>query len=233
VTARPSGRPVIGTTYSTRTSTASLRLARPFRRERVRARVCQNIRLMSTLRIKVIVGSTRASRFSEKAAQWIFDAARKREDFDVELLDLRDYPLPFFEEGMPPGMAKDGYTNPAVVKWRDKIRESDGFIICTPEYNHGYPAVLKNALDYVYFAWSRKAVAFVSWGGAGGTRGVEQLRAVSIELDMAPTRYAVHIPNPWFIKDVGEIDTEANQQSAKALLDHLSWWAAALKAARG
>jgi NAD(P)H-dependent FMN reductase len=188
---------------------------------------------MSTLRIKVIVGSTRANRFSEKAAEWIFDAARKREELDVELLDLRDYPLPFFEEPMPPGMAKDGYTNPIVVKWRDKVREADGFIICTPEYNHGYPAVLKNALDYVYFAWSRKAVAFVSWGGAGGTRGVEQLRAVAIELDMAPTRFAVHIPNPWFVKDVSEIDTEANQQSAKALLDHLTWWAGALKAARG
>jgi NAD(P)H-dependent FMN reductase len=188
---------------------------------------------MSTLSIKVIVGSTRPNRFSEKPAQWIFDAARKREDLAVELLDLRDYPLPFFEEAMPPGMAKDGYTNPIVVKWRDKIREADGFIICTPEYNHGYPAVLKNALDYVYFAWSRKAVAFVSWGGAGGARGVEQLRAVAIELDMAPTRFAVHIPNPWFIKDISEIDTEANQQSAKALLDNLTWWAGALKVARG
>jgi len=188
---------------------------------------------LSDLKIGIIVGSTRPNRFSEKPAQWIFDKARQRQDLDVELLDLRDYPLPFFEEAMPPGMAKDGYTNPAVVKWRDKIREGDGFIIVTPEYNHGYPAVLKNALDYVYFAWSRKAVAFVSWGGAGGTRGVEQLRAVAIELDMAPTRFAVHIPNPWFIKDISEIDTEANQQSATALLDHLTWWAGALKAARG
>ena len=124
---------------------------------------------MSTLKIKVIVSSTRANRFSEKPAQWIYAEARKRTGLEVELLDLRDYPLPFFEEAMPPGMAKDGYTNPAVVRWRDKIRESDGFIICTPEYNHGYPAVLKNALDYVYFAWARKAVSFVSWGGAGGT----------------------------------------------------------------
>ena len=187
---------------------------------------------MSRLTIKVIVGSTRANRFSEKPAQWIFEAARKREDLDVELLDLRDYPLPFFEEAMPPGMAKDGYTNPVVVKWRDKIRDADGFIICTPEYNHGYPAVLKNALDYVYFAWSRKAVAFVSWGGAGGTRCVEQLRSVAIELDMAPTRLAVHIPNPWMIRDIAGIDTEANQLSAQNLLDHLTWWAGALKAAR-
>ena len=188
---------------------------------------------MSTLAIKVIVGSTRPNRFSEKPAEWIFNLAKQRSDLNVELLDLRDYPLPFFEEGMPPGMAKDSYTNPVVVKWRDKIRESDGFVICTPEYNHGYPAVLKNALDYTYFAWSRKAIAFVSWGGVGGARGVEQLRAVAVELDMAPTRFAVHIPNPWFMKSVSEIDTEANQQSAKALLDNLTWWAGALKAARG
>ena len=192
----------------------------------------QNERLMSALKIKVIVGSTRANRFSEKPAQWIFDVARKRADLDVELLDLRDYPLPLFEEPLPPGLAKDQYSNPIVVNWRDKIRESDGFIICTPEYNHGYPAVLKNALDYTYFSWARKAVAFVSWGGAGGTRGVEQLRLVAIELDMAPTRWAVHIPNPWFVKDVSEIDTEQNRQSAAALLDHLSWWAGALRAAR-
>lgn len=187
---------------------------------------------MSTLKIKVIVGSTRANRFSDKPAQWIFAAAKKRTDLDVELLDLKDYPLPYFEEAMPPGLAKDGYTDAAVVRWRDKVREADGFIICTPEYNHGYPAVLKNALDYVYFAWSRKAVAFVSWGGAGGARGVEQLRLVAVELDMVPTRFAVHIPNPWFIKDTSEIDTEANRQSATALLDHLTWWSSALKTAR-
>ena len=196
-------------------------------------RVCHNVRLMSTLKIKVIVGSTRANRFSEKPAAWIFDLAKQRSNLDVELLDLRDYPLPFFEEAMPPGMAKDGYTNPAVVKWRDKIREADGFIICSPEYNHGYPGVLKNALDYVYFAWSRKAVAFVSWGGVGGARGVEQLRAVAIELDMAPIRFAVHIPNPWLIKDMAGVDTEANQHAAKAMLDNLTWWTGALKAARG
>src|SRR6266498_3809460 len=160
---------------------------------------------MSTLTIKVIVGSSRANRFSEKVAQWIHGEAKKRADLDVELLDLRDYQLPFFEEAMPPGLARDGYTNPAVVRWRDKVKEADGFIICTPEYNHGYPAVLKNALDYVYFAWSRKAVAFVSWGGSGGTRCVEQLRLVAIELDMAPTRFAVHISNPWFIKDTNEL----------------------------
>ena len=188
---------------------------------------------MTPLKIKVIVGSTRANRFSEKPAQWIFEEARKRADLEVELLDLRDYPLPFFEEPLPPGAAKDGYTNPIVVRWRDKIKEADGFIICTPEYNHGYPAVLKNALDYVYYAWSRKAVAFVSWGGNAGTRGVEQLRLVTIELDMAPIRSAVHLPTPpWLVKDAEELKTDANARSAAALIDHLTWWAAALHAAR-
>ena len=115
---------------------------------------------------------------------------KKRAGLDVELLDLRDYPLPFFEEPMPPGMARDAYTNPVVVRWRDKVREADGFIICTPEYNHGYPAVPKNALDYVYF------------------------------------------PNPWFIKDISELETEPSQQSATALLDQLTWWAGALHSAR-
>jgi NAD(P)H-dependent FMN reductase len=188
---------------------------------------------MSSLEIKVIVGSTRANRFADKPAQWIFSLAKQRADLAVEMLDLRDYALPFFEEALPPGLAKDEYANPAVQAWRAKIRESDGFIVCSPEYNHGYPAVLKNAFDYTYFSWSRKPVAFVSWGSAGGARGVEQLRAVAVELDMAPIRYAVHIPNPWFIKDVGEIDTEANRQAAAALLDNLAWWARALKAARG
>jgi NAD(P)H-dependent FMN reductase len=187
---------------------------------------------MTQLKIKVIVGSTRENRFSEMPAQWIFELAKARPDLDVELLDLRDFPLPFFEEAMPPGIANDSYANPVVVRWRDKIREADGFIVCSPEYNHGYPAVLKNALDYVYHAWARKAVAFVSWGGAGGTRGVEQLRLVAIELDMAPSRFAVHIANPWFIKDISGIDTEQNRQSAAALLDNLAWWAGALSAVR-
>ena len=91
---------------------------------------------MSILKIKVIVGSTRPNRFSEKPAHWIFDIAKKRTDLDVELLDLRDYPLPFFEEALPPGFAKDNYDNPIDIKWGEKIREADGFILCTPEYNH-------------------------------------------------------------------------------------------------
>src|ERR1044071_8817058 len=179
---------------------------------------------MSTpLKIKIIVGSTRANRFSEKPSQWIYELAKQRADLDVELLDLRDYALPFFEEAFPPGYAKDNYDNPLVIKWREKIREADGFILVTPEYNHGYPAVLKNALDYVYSPWGRKAAAFVSWGGAGGTRGVEQLRLVTIELNMAPTRFAVHIPNFWSLLDKnGKLDFTQFQKAGGDLLDQLT-----------
>jgi NAD(P)H-dependent FMN reductase len=188
---------------------------------------------MDRLKIKVILGSTRPNRFGEQAAQWIFDKAKQRSGLDVELLDLRDFPMPFFEEPMPPGLAKDGYTHPVVTRWREKIREADGFIIASPEYNHGYPAVLKNALDYVYFAWNRKAVGFVSWGGLGGGRCVEQLRGVAIELDMVPIRWAVHMVNFWsLLDDKGRINTATFEQSGDALIEHLTWWTRALKTAR-
>jgi NAD(P)H-dependent FMN reductase len=188
---------------------------------------------MSSLNIKVIVASTRPNRFSEQAAQWIFEKARQRADLDVELVDLRDYPMPFFEEPLPPGMVKEGYTHPIVTKWRGKVSQADGFIIATPEYNHGYPAVLKNALDYVYWNWSRKAVAFVSWGGLGGARAVEQLRLVSIELDMAPIRPAVHMANFWALLDEkGKIKTESFEAAGNKLIDELTWWTRALKEAR-
>ena len=186
---------------------------------------------MSTLKIKIIVGSTRQARFSDRPADWIAGLARQRPELDVELLDLRDYPLPFFDEAMPPLMARDSYAHPVVAKWREKITDADGFIICMPEYNHGYPAVLKNAMDYVYAPWGRKPAAFVSWGNVGGGRGVEQLRLVAVELDMVATRWSVHIANPWFIKDVSEIDSQY-RPAATALLDNLTWWAGALKAAR-
>src|SRR6266481_6795301 len=105
------------------------------------------------LHIKVIIGSIREGRFSEKTANWIFGEAKNLEGVTAELLDLRDYPMPFFNEAVTPSYMKEPYANPVVQKWTAKIAEGDAFIIVTPEYNHGYPAVLKNALDYVYREW--------------------------------------------------------------------------------
>ena len=185
------------------------------------------------LKVGVILGSTREGRFGEQPARWIVGETKKRAEFDAELLDLRDYPLPFFDEPSSPFMSGTNYKNPAIKKWAEKIKEKDAFILCSPEYNHGYSAVLKNALDYVYAEWNNKPVGFVSWGGVGGARAVEQLRLVAIELQMAPIRNAVQIQNFWGLLDKkGKLKTDTLQESVGDMLAQLAWWAKALKAGR-
>ena len=107
-------------------------------------------------------------------------------------------------------LASVGYSNEVAKRWAEKIEGADGFIIVTPEYNHGYSAVLKNAIDYVYDGWNKKPVAFVSYGGpAGGSRAIEQLRQVAIELQMHPVREQVTIPYIWSaLSDSGELIDE-------------------------
>jgi len=131
---------------------------------------------------------------SDKPAHWIVDEAKKKEGVEVELLDLRDYPMPFFDAPVSPQMMKDGYPYETVRNWAAKIKEGDAFIVIAPEYNHGYTAVLKNALDWIYGEWNKKAVGFVSYGSAGGARSVEQLRQVVIDLQMLPIRNSIHLP---------------------------------------
>ena len=106
--------------------------------------------------IHVIIGSTRPNRFSEKAARYIFDELKKKETIRVELIDLRDWPLPFYDEPISPSVNKGNYSNPLGKKWAEKVGEADGYIIVSPEYNHGYTAVLKNALDWVFSRMERK-----------------------------------------------------------------------------
>jgi len=120
----------------------------------------------------------------------------------VELVDLRDYSLPFFDEPVTPSMfeiTKHVYQNDMAIRWTNKIAEADGFIFVTAEYNHGYPAVLKNALDYGYKEWKKKVAGFISYGTAGGVRAVEQLRQVIIELQMVPIKAAITIPREVFL----------------------------------
>ena len=145
--------------------------------------------------ISVIIGSTRQGRFSEKPAQWILQELRKREAIEARLLDLRDFPMPFFDQPLPPAMpGRPPYEHDVVKKWTAQIAASDGFVFVTPEYNYGPSAVLKNAIDWVYPEWNRKAAAFVSYGSAMGARAVQQLRETAIEIQMAPIRSSVHIP---------------------------------------
>jgi NAD(P)H-dependent FMN reductase len=146
------------------------------------------------LSIKVILGSTREGRFGDKPAHWILGEAALRPGVDAELLDLRDFPLPFFDRPTSPTREGGVYANPAVTRWAEKISPADAYIVVSPEYNRGYPAVLKNALDHLYPEWVRKPIGFVSYGNAGGARAVEQLRLVAIELQMWPIRNGLHLP---------------------------------------
>jgi NAD(P)H-dependent FMN reductase len=187
--------------------------------------------------ISVIVGSTRQGRFSEKPAQWIFQHLRKRGSVDAHLLDLRDFPMPFFDQPLTPSMpGRAAYENEVVKRWTAAIAASDGFVFVTPEYNFGPAAVLKNALDWVYPEWNRKAAAFVSYGSVSGARSVQQLREVLIELQMAPIRSAVHIPTAtlWAHFQGGDVDKALAELEtpAKAMIDDLLWWTSALKTAR-
>ena len=161
------------------------------------------------MRISVIAGSTRQGRFSEKPAQWILQQLQKREEIEGHLLDLRDFPMPFFDQPLPPAMpGRPPYEHEVVKKWTAQIAASDGFIFVTPEYNYGTSAVLKNAIDWVYPEWNRKAAAFVSYGSTMGARAVQQLRETAIEIQLAPIRSSVHIPvaTLWAHFQGGDVD---------------------------
>ncbi len=191
----------------------------------------------TSLNIKVIAGSTREGRFSDKAAAWIAAEIKRQKGVVVEVLDLRDYDMPFFNEPMSPSFKQGPYKNEAVARFTKKIEEGDAFVMVTPEYNHGTSGVLKNALDWVYPEWNNKPVAFVSYGGVGGARAVEQLRLVAIELQMAPIRNAVHIPGEQYFQvlfgkmDAKELFASVSKQ-AEAMITQLLWWTRVLKNAR-
>ena len=187
--------------------------------------------------ISVIVGSTREGRFSEKPAKWILQNLKKRESVDARLLDLRDFPMPFFDQAATPAMpGRAPYRNDIVQKWTAAIARSDGFVFVTPEYNYGTSAVLKNAIDWVYPEWNRKAAGFVSYGSAMGARAVQQLRESAIEVQLAPIRPSVHIPvaTLWAHYAGGDVDAGLAEleTAAGAMIHDLLWWTAALKAAR-
>jgi NAD(P)H-dependent FMN reductase len=187
--------------------------------------------------ISVVIGSTRQGRFSEKPAQWILQHLQRRDGVEGRMLDLRDFPMPFFDQAVSPATpGRAPYEHEVVKRWTDAIAASDAFVFVTPEYNYGPSAVLKNAIDWVYPEWNRKAAAFVSYGSALGARSVQQLRQVVIELQIAPVRSSVHIPVATLRthlqggdvnKGLAELDTQAQR-----MIDDLQWWTMALKTAR-
>lgn len=194
--------------------------------------------MSSKPRIAVIIGSTRPSRFADKPAQWILKQAQARGDMDVELVDLRDHPLPFFDE-----IASNRWMpsqSPEAVRWQQTLEGFDGFIFVVSEYNHSITGVLKNALDQAYTQWEHKPFTAIAYGGVGGARALEHLRGIGVELQMVSTRSAVHLggadllaTHPAFGGQQSIEDIEAHLlPSAKGALDELAWWAKATMTAR-
>jgi len=189
---------------------------------------------MAKPRIAIIISTTRATRFGEKAAKWIHGIAAARTDMSFELIDLREYPMPFFDEVASNMWAPS--KNEVAQRWQKKVAEFDGYIFVTAEYNRGVPAVLKNALDYAYPEWNRKPAAYVGYGSVGAARSIEHLRLICVELQMAPTRTGVHIQGADFMaayqqgKDIKELTYL--EKNSKDMLDELLWWASALMVAR-
>ncbi|MFA5932411.1 MAG: NAD(P)H-dependent oxidoreductase [Candidatus Paceibacterota bacterium] len=193
--------------------------------------------MKTLIKIKVIIGSTREGRFSDKAAAWITEEIKKQNGIIVEMLDLRDYDMPFFNEAVSPSFKKEPYENEAVARFTKKIDEGDAFIMVTPEYNHSTSGVLKNAIDWIGPEWNNKPIAFVSYGSVGGARAVEQLRLIAIELQMAPIREAIHINGEqYFPVIMGGGDhlklLASYEDKAQNMISRLFWWAKALKTAR-
>jgi NAD(P)H-dependent FMN reductase len=191
----------------------------------------------NSLHIKVIAGSTREGRFSDRAAKWIATEIKKQTGANVEVLDLRDYEMPFFNETVSPSIKKSPYIHEAVSRFTQKIQEGDAFVIVTPEYNHGAPGVLKNAMDWVYQEWNNKPVSFVSYGSVSGSGAVEQLRLTAIALQMAPIRNAVQITGEQYFPVLfGQTEADAlfaiQIDKATTMITQLLWWTNALKNAR-
>lgn len=187
------------------------------------------------LRVGIIIGSTRANRFADIPARWTAEWAARRGDIDLEILDLRDQNLPFLDEPMPPSANGGMFSRPEAKAWGSRLATLDAFIATVAEYNHGPTAVLKNAFDSAYNEWGRKPIAFVGYGGVGGARAIQQLRATVIGLEMVPVKQGVTITMDAFLaaRDGRPLDDFPHLVQARtAMFDHLVWWGLALRAAR-
>ena len=187
--------------------------------------------------IAVVISSTRQGRFADKPTQWVVDRVRAETDVEVDVIDLRDHPLPPFDQA-PPAYTQRDYPTPEIRALAERIDRADGFVILTAEYNHGYTGTLKNAMDHTFVEWGHKPVSFVGWGNVGGARAIEQLRLVGVEFEMAPLRHAVHILPDLMVPamQAPEPFDPAVFAPLKAKLDtlvaDLLWWTDALQAAR-
>jgi NAD(P)H-dependent FMN reductase len=180
----------------------------------------------SPLHLAIIIGSTRQGRFAPTVANWFAKQAVLRDDMAIDVIDLAEAQLPAVLTKTP---------GPEVAATAQRLAKADAFVVVTPEYNHSFPASLKNAIDWHFTQWQAKPIGFVSYGGlAGGLRAVEQLRQVFAELHAVTVRDTVSFHGAW-----AQFDTEGQPKdrpscegAAKIMLDQLSWWGEALREAR-
>lgn len=193
---------------------------------------------MSTPKIALITSTTRDSRWGMEPTNWLLEHAKTRDDFDIELVDLKDFDLPLFDEAASNLWAPSG--DPKAVAWQEKIAEFDGYIFAVAEYNHSISGALKNALDQAYKEWVRKPMTAFGYGSMGAARAVEHLRGIAVELQMVPVRSALHLGGADFFAahpmggGAGVASVQENlKPSADGMFDDLMWWVSATKAARG
>lgn len=184
-------------------------------------------------RLQIVIASTRPGRVGLPIGQWVYERALTHRSFDVELVDLAELKLPFMDEPNHPRLRR--YTHQHTRDWSARVDAADAFVFVTPEYNHGFNAPLKNAIDYLHHEWMYKPVGFVSYGGvAAGTRAMQMIKPVVAVLKMTPIAEAVNIPFVrQFIDDDGKLDpNEVMEQAAMAMLDELQRVEAALRPLR-
>lgn len=185
-------------------------------------------------KILVILGTTREGRRGIKVFNWAKSILSKNKDADFEFIDLKDWNLPFYDFPTSPSTERGLYHTKLQEKWSKKIDSADGFLMITSEYNHGYSAVLKNAIDYAWFEWNHKPITFISYGSAGGgLRAVEQLRQVAIELEMVPIRQQVLISGiRQAFDDNGRIKDESFNHRLEDTVKYLVLWTKSLRKIR-
>jgi NAD(P)H-dependent FMN reductase len=179
-------------------------------------------------KIGIIISTTRPGRFADIPTSWLFNIAKERDDADFEIVDLRDYPMPFFEEKM--ALAYAPTQNEVALRWGKKVASLDGYIFVTAEYNHSIPAVLKNALDYLYSEIHRKPATFLGYGGTGAARAIEHLRNILAEEQVASLKHTVHIGMIEALGIMREGKSMADypylDDFAKRMLDEIVWYTA-------
>jgi NAD(P)H-dependent FMN reductase len=184
-------------------------------------------------KLTIVIGSTRPGRAGLPIAQWFAEHAREHGHFDVDVVDLAELDLPLYDEPDHPRLRH--YVHQHTKDWSARVDAADAFVLVTPEYNYGYPAALKNAIDYLHAEWQDKPVGFVSYGGiAAGTRAVQQLKQVVTTLKMLPVVESVNIPfDPQFIDDDGGFGrSELTERAADDMLDELARTQAAMEPLR-